>query len=131
MEFADNTDLDEQPYRYNGKELDKLHGLNMYDYSARYMEPAIGQFTCVDPLAEKYYNISPYVYCANNPMKYTDPNGKAPWIGAVVGAAIDYGFQVGINYMDGKSGVEACTYFDMPSIAVSAVLEPQEWDLQM
>lgn len=52
-----------------------MHGLNMYDYSARYYESALGRFTSVDPLAEKYYSISPYVYCNNNPMKYIDPTG--------------------------------------------------------
>ena len=31
--------------------------------------------TSVDPLAEKYYSISPYAYCAGNPVRYTDPNG--------------------------------------------------------
>jgi len=74
MEFADNSG-DDQPYKYNGKELDKMHGLNMYDYSARYMEPGIGRFTSVDPKAEKYYSISPYVYCLDNPLKYVDPRG--------------------------------------------------------
>ncbi|MDR1114762.1 MAG: hypothetical protein LBL33_01150 [Tannerella sp.] len=35
----------------------------------------IGRFTTPDPLAEKYYHISPYAYCANNPIKYIDPDG--------------------------------------------------------
>lgn len=30
----------------------------------------------IDPLCEKYYWISPYVYCANNPLKYIDPDGR-------------------------------------------------------
>ena len=30
----------------------------------------------MDPLAEKYYTISPYAYCAGNPVKYIDPTGK-------------------------------------------------------
>ncbi len=30
----------------------------------------------VDPLAEKFPNYSPYVYCANNPIKYVDPDGR-------------------------------------------------------
>jgi len=30
----------------------------------------------VDPLAEMYYSVSPYVYCKNNPVNYIDPNGE-------------------------------------------------------
>jgi hypothetical protein len=33
------------------------------------------RFTTQDPLAEKYYSISPYAYCANNPMNRIDPTG--------------------------------------------------------
>ena len=62
---------------YNGKEYDPMHGLNLYDYSARQYDPAVGQFTSMDPLCEKYYHISPYAYCAGNPVKYVDPDGKA------------------------------------------------------
>ncbi|GAB6013050.1 RHS repeat-associated core domain-containing protein [Viscerimonas tarda] len=58
-----------QAYKYNGKEFDTMHGLNLYDYSARQVDPAVGRFTTVDPLAEKYYNISPYAYCYNNPTR--------------------------------------------------------------
>ncbi|WP_255498815.1 DUF6443 domain-containing protein, partial [Dysgonomonas sp. ZJ709] len=60
MAFAESTDLERQPYKYNGKELEQEHQLNMYDYHARQMEPGTGRFMSVDPLAEKYYNISPY-----------------------------------------------------------------------
>lgn len=73
--FADRIETSNQPYKYNGKELDSRNGLNMYDYSARYYESAVGRFTTVDPHAEKYYSISPYVYCANNPMRFIDPTG--------------------------------------------------------
>jgi len=76
MEFADNSG-DDQPYKYNGKELNRMHGLNMYDYSARHMALDVPRFTTVDPLAEIYYNISPYVYCNNNPIKFIDPTGMA------------------------------------------------------
>ena len=74
--FAENTGRDKQPYKYNGKELDEVHGLNLYDYGARHMEPALGRFTSVDPLAEKYYSVSPYAYCMNNPVKFIDPDGR-------------------------------------------------------
>ena len=34
------------------------------------------QSMSIDPHCEKYYSISPYAYCMNNPIKYIDPNGK-------------------------------------------------------
>ena len=67
---------DAQFHKYNGKELDRMHGLNLYDYSARQYDAALGQFTSMDPLCEKYYHISPYAYCAGNPVKYVDPDGR-------------------------------------------------------
>ena len=70
-----NRGMEAQSHLYNGKELDRMHGLNLYDYSARQYDPAIGQFTSMDPLCEKYYHISPYAYCAGNPVKYVDPTG--------------------------------------------------------
>ena len=77
------SDVSFQKYKYNGKELDMMHGLNTYDYGARQMDPVICQWTTVDPLAEKYYNVSPYAYCANNPVNAVDLDGvicKSPWI---------------------------------------------------
>jgi RHS repeat-associated protein len=64
-----------QPYKFTGKELDLENGLNLYDFEARTYDPSIGRFTTVDPLAEKYYSISPYAYCANNPINCIDPTG--------------------------------------------------------
>lgn len=39
--------------------------------------PAIARWTAADPLAEKYYGISPYAYCANNPILFTDIAGNS------------------------------------------------------
>ena len=36
----------------------------------------IRKWLSVDPLADKYPNISPYAYCAWNPVKYVDPDGR-------------------------------------------------------
>jgi RHS repeat-associated protein len=63
------------PYRYNGKELEAMNGLNEYDYGARRRETGIPVWTTMDPLAEKYYGVSPYAYCAGNPIYYVDPDG--------------------------------------------------------
>jgi RHS repeat-associated protein len=57
-------------YKYNGKELQDELGFNMYDYGARNYYPALGRWMNIDPLAEKYYSISPYVYVADNPSRY-------------------------------------------------------------
>jgi RHS repeat-associated protein len=62
------------PYKFNAKELDEETGL--YYYGARYMDPRISVWLGVDPLAEKYPDISSYVYCFNNPLIYIDPTGQ-------------------------------------------------------
>ena len=61
-----------QPYKYNGKELDRKGGLNWYDYGARHYDAMIGRWHVVDSMAEKYYGWSPYTYCLANPIKYVD-----------------------------------------------------------
>ena len=59
--------------------MDSKHGLSAYDYAARYMDPAIGRFMSVDPLAEEHYSISPYTYVLNNPLRFIDPFGMDVW----------------------------------------------------
>ncbi|CAI9430306.1 RHS repeat-associated core domain-containing protein [Candidatus Ornithobacterium hominis] len=63
-----------KPYLFNGKELDTETGL--YYYGARYYDPRISIWISVDPLAEKYPDISPYTYVANNPINAIDPDGR-------------------------------------------------------
>lgn len=64
------------PYKYNGKELDKMHGLNTYDYGARQYNPIVGRWDRVDPLAEKNPNMTPYHFCHNNPVNRIDLDGN-------------------------------------------------------
>ena len=71
-----STGAIEHPYRYNGKELVQMHGQDEYDSKARWYYPAICRTTTMDPLCEKYYNISPYAWCGNNPIMYVDPDGR-------------------------------------------------------
>ncbi len=67
---------EEQPYKYGGKEFIELHGYDSYDFDARMYYPALCRFMTMDPLCEKYYSISPYAYCNNNPVKYIDSDGR-------------------------------------------------------
>ncbi len=72
MAVSNNGDL--QRFKYNDKELDRMHGLDWYDYGARHYDAI--RFTTMDPMAEKYYNVTPYAYCHNNPVNKIDPDGK-------------------------------------------------------
>ena len=65
-----------QSRKYGAKELDRENGLNWYDSQARMYDPMIDRTTSLDPKAEKYYSISPYAWCAGNPVKYIDKDGK-------------------------------------------------------
>ena len=71
-----STNPDEQKYKYGGKELDRIYGLDLHDFEARQQDPLAGRFTGIDPMAEKYYWLSPYAYCAGDPVNCVDPTGK-------------------------------------------------------
>ena len=107
-----------QRYKYNGKELDRMHGLNFYDYSARQYDPLLCRFTQIDPLAEKYYWISPYVYCANNPVNAIDPDGKSIWSKGLKGL-VKVGRSVAKNGLSTLK--KADTYLDVFSDVTDAI----------
>ena len=73
--FEEGLATSDQNYKYNSKELDRMHGLDWYDYGTRGYDATLGRFMIIDPLSERYCTISPYVYCANNPVRYIDPTG--------------------------------------------------------
>ena len=63
---------------FTGKELDSETGYSYF--GARYYDAELsGLFFSVDPMADKYQNISPYAYCAWNPVKMVDPKGMDVW----------------------------------------------------
>ncbi|MEG1916866.1 MAG: RHS repeat-associated core domain-containing protein [Muribaculaceae bacterium] len=78
MSVADNYFWN-QPYKFGGKELDRMNGLDLYDFGARMLDSAAPTWGTQDPMAEKYYSISPYSYCGGNPIRYVDPNGM-DWV---------------------------------------------------
>ena len=114
--LSQSTNQGVQKYKYNGKEFDTMHGLNMYDYGARQQDPETGLFTSMDPLCEKYYNISPYAYCAGNPIRYVDPDGKQLFL--PTGPMIDLLFA-------GNHNVKTAVFYCIHNDAARAIGTPQ------
>ena len=65
-------------WRFSGKEDQSFLGaaIPLLDFGARMYNPATARWTAADPMAEKYYGISPYAYCGNSPMTYMDSDGR-------------------------------------------------------
>jgi len=61
------------PYTFSGKEKDAETGYGYF--GARYYDSGLSIWLSVDPMSDKYPSMSPYNYCANNPVKLIDPNG--------------------------------------------------------
>ena len=77
---------------FSGKESQSIlnASIPLLDFGVRMYNPAIARWTAADPLSEKYYGISPYVYCLGNPISHIDDDGQMPQVvvGALIGAAV-------------------------------------------
>ena len=110
--MGDRCGVSRNNYKYIGKELDTMYGWNMQDHEARWYDPIVGRWMVTDPLQEKYFdsslsslwygvdplagkyaNNSPYVYCNDNPIRLIDSNGKAPgdFFLSIEKVAVDFG----------------------------------------
>lgn len=67
-----STSNPDNKFTFNGEELENDLGLNWYHYGARYYDPQLGRWHAVD-LVDEFK--SPYLFCANNPIRNHDPNG--------------------------------------------------------
>lgn len=88
VEKTSNTGLEYLPYKFTGKEVDEETGL--YYYGARYLDARYSRWLSTDPALSSYMsgsdagcggiynhvNFNLYHYAGNNPVKYTDPDGK-------------------------------------------------------
>ena len=77
-------------YRFGGKEIagqkagasapagivSAAAGSPYLDFGARVYDPRTAAWLSQDPLSEKYYSITPYAYCAGNPVNLVDPDGR-------------------------------------------------------
>ncbi len=75
------TQLFDSRWGYSGKEdQSTIAGLPYLDYGARLYDTRTCRWLSPDPLAEKYYSLSPYAYCAGDPVNFVDPDGNNPWL---------------------------------------------------
>ena len=75
-------------YTFSAKERDAETGLSYF--GARYYSSDLSIWLSVDPMSDKYPSLSPYVYCADNPVRLVDPNGEEVYIiGDDVAAALE------------------------------------------
>jgi RHS repeat-associated protein len=64
-------------WHFSGKEdQDVDFDLPYTDFGARLYAPNLGRWITPDPESEKYYDFSPYAYCANDPVNLVDPDGR-------------------------------------------------------
>ena len=76
-------------FRFTGKEKDEETGYGYF--GARYMDHELmTMWLSIDPMADKYPSISPYAYCAWNPVKLVDPDGRDIWKLDNLGNVVDY-----------------------------------------
>ena len=106
--------------RYNHEQC----GLDLYDYGARLYDPAAAFWTSPDPLCEKYYNISPYAFCNNNPVRFIDPTGEFPieTIGDIGNVLYDVGAAV-VNHIKGDHQAAKANWVDL-GLDAGAMLIP-------
>ena len=74
--MGDSRNATTHPYKYIGKELDRTHGLDWNDHGARHYDPITGRWNTMDKMCEKYYDVSPYASCGDDPVNAVDPDGK-------------------------------------------------------
>ena len=66
-------------YRYTGKEdLGPDFGLGYHDFGARHYSATLRRWLVPDSKSEDYYGINPYVYCAGEPVRLVDTDGRDP-----------------------------------------------------
>ena len=106
------SEISTNQYKYSAKEWMPAFGLNLYDFSARQYDPILCRFTSPDPLNFNYPQLSPYLYCAANPINYSDPTGLNPifdWDGNYLGKSKE-GYTGEVLIYNGKEKIDFAKY---------------------
>jgi len=109
---------------YTGKEDQHPDfGTSHTDFGARQYHPQLHRWMTPDPLSEKYYGISPYAFCNNDPVNFVDLDGEFPllsnFVGGFVSAGVEYGSQVIGNIFSDGFSVKSFTNVDVFDIGVA------------
>ena len=102
-------------FTFTGKEKDEETGYGYF--GARYMDHELmTMWLSVDPMADKYPSISPYAYCAWNPVKLVDPDGRDVWEVDKNGHVKNVGSEGGdktqtIKYANGQTATFSGEYY--------------------
>ena len=86
-------------FTFSAKERDSETGLSYF--GSRYYSSDLSIWLSVDPQSDKYASLSPYVYCADNPVRCVDPNGESVWITGDDGQVYEYK-KDGALYLNGE-----------------------------
>jgi RHS repeat-associated protein len=74
-QIANESETVEQPFRFGAQFGVMTEPNGLYYMKARYYDSGVGRFISEDPLGFNGGNINLYVYAANNPIMFMDPNG--------------------------------------------------------
>jgi RHS repeat-associated protein len=103
-------------YLWQGREYSFKTG--MYYFRARYYDPVSGRWLSNDPLGIAG-GLNQYVFCANNPVNFRDPDGRTPWM--LIGAAVGGGLDLAVQLAQG-SGFSGINWVSVVASATSGAL---------
>ena len=112
------------PQSFTGKERDSETGFSYF--GARYYDSDIlTGWLSVDPMADKYPSLSPYNYCAWNPIRLVDPDGEDPFT-AILEGVTAFGISAGVDFIEnfvfkGMSAKDAVSSINWGSATLDAV----------
>ena len=116
--------LPDNKLHYINREKQSELGLNWYDLEARFYDRQLDRFWVIDPLIElDQESWTPYHYSFNNPIRYSDPDGR--WPGDQIGAIGDF-FNGALNVVASNA-----TTFESPRGQAPSLTDKQEeWHLE-
>ena len=126
--MAESKNGDVQRYMYNGKELDRMHGLDAYDYGARMYDANLCQWNRGDEKGEKFPNISNYAYCDSNPINKLDPDGNEK-IDLLENKKSNYGLKLDLyNFVDEKNVINIWSHGSKNGLEYNSISDAKSFE---